>query len=172
MSSSLLCKFPTIKSTSPKHTETIGRALAGNLFPGLLVLLSGDLGSGKTALVRSIGSELGINNIKSPTFAIESIYRMNQKNINLVHADLYRLENCSSAVMQLEEYLENGDILLVEWGERWTSPTELNRWDIRITEIGEESRSIDLSAYGERSLSALSASFLEITKNKYEGEIH
>ena len=164
MNSSLMCKFPTIKSATPEQTEAIGAFFARNLFPGLLVLLSGDLGSGKTTMIRAIGAELGIPGIKSPTFAIESIYRLNQKNTNLIHADLYRLDNCAPAVMQLEEYIEDGSIVLVEWGERWTSPAEHDRWDILITEIGEESRTIDLTAYGERAISALSDSFLDITE--------
>ena len=170
MTSSLKGKFPTVLSRALEDTEIIGASLAENSYPGLLVLLSGDLGAGKTALIQAIGAALGVRGIKSPTFAIESIYKLQNKNTNLVHADLYRLHSCTAAVIQLEEYLENGDIVLVEWGERWTQAAAEDRWDIMITDTGEEeTRAIDFTAHGARALSALSDSFMQITERLSEG---
>ena len=170
-SGSVVGKFPAVFSDSPATTEVFGEILAQSIFPGLLVLLSGDLGAGKTALVRAIGRALGVRGIKSPTFAIETIHKLPDRDFNMVHADLYRPDSCASAVMQLEEYLEDGSLVLVEWGERWTTDRMQNRWDISITESEQdkESRTIYLTAYGEHALSALSDSFSKIVQHTAAG---
>lgn len=155
-------KFPAWTSSSPEDTEALGSALARCLYPGLLVRLSGDLGAGKTFLARAIGANLGALGIKSPTFAIETIFHPSACPYPLVHADLYRLEDERDETAQLEEYLDDGCVVLVEWGERWKNPPPLDRWDVHISLLegsSSERREIRLASYGMRALEQLSAAY-------------
>jgi tRNA threonylcarbamoyl adenosine modification protein YjeE len=158
-------------------TAKIGRMLARGLYGGLLVLLSGGLGSGKTLLVRAMGMELGVDGVKSPTFAIESVHCLpdgSEKKFRFVHADLYRLEDTSETVIQLDEHIEEGDVVLVEWGERWSAPRREDRWDVLVkTEAGagEDDREIILTAHGERAIRELSDSYVMILDSIADGAL-
>lgn len=93
-----------------------GENLGAKLKAGDLILLSGPLGSGKTALTQGIGSALGFHNITSPTFVISKIYPGKP---NLIHVDAYRLQGESAAIfddLDLESYLSSS-VTVVEWGE-------------------------------------------------------
>jgi tRNA threonylcarbamoyladenosine biosynthesis protein TsaE len=167
-------KLPVIKSDSPGTTERIGEILARAVFPGLLVLLCGDLGAGKTLLARSFGATLGAGVMRSPTFNIEIIYRLPEKNFSLIHSDLYRLASLpessgraknsdgSDIFMHLEELIEDGDVVLAEWGDLWTEPPTADRWDVNISLLGENARGLELSAFGTQALAALSDAYAEI----------
>jgi len=103
-----------------RETRRLGAAIARALEPGDLVVLSGDLGAGKTFLVRSIARELGVvESVTSPTFALVQEYPT--RRAPLVHADLYRLRGPGLAGevarLGLRERRHEGAILLVEWGE-------------------------------------------------------
>ncbi|MDL2264095.1 tRNA (adenosine(37)-N6)-threonylcarbamoyltransferase complex ATPase subunit type 1 TsaE [Synergistaceae bacterium OttesenSCG-928-I11] len=158
----LVCKFPGVATDGPDGTAAVGRSLSKAASAGLLILLYGPLGAGKTLLSVSIGESLGASRMKSPSFAIESIHSLPGKNFSLVHADLYRLEDTSSEAMQLEEYLDDGAIVLVEWAERWKNPPRHNRWDVHISAVGETKRTIDFAVHGEGTLAAFSNIFSEL----------
>ena len=102
-------------------TQALGQALAGQLPPGSILLLLGDLGAGKTCLVQGLARGLGIDEpITSPTFALAQHYQ-GQGGRALVHLDLYRLELAAAAdelLAQEEEALALGAVLAVEWPER------------------------------------------------------
>ena len=107
-----------------KDTQRLGRALAAILEPGDLLILSGDLGAGKTFLVRSMARALGVPSdvaISSPTFNLVQEYEISRG--TLLHADLYRLLDAPErlpleiARLDLAERREGGAILAVEWGE-------------------------------------------------------
>lgn len=155
-------KLPCVKSASLRDTGDIGTALAKNVYPGLLVFLRGDLGAGKTQLVRAVGHVLGVDNVKSPTFAIESIHHIPGEAFSFVHADLYRLEAAKIAVIQLEEYLDDGHIVFVEWAEKWEKPPLENRWDVSILLTKDDNRFFGFSAFGDRSITAMSEAYMEI----------
>ena len=94
----------------------LGAQIGRQLKPGDLVLLSGPLGAGKTALTQGIGQALGIQNVTSPTFVIS---RIHQGKIPLVHVDAYRLQGDSTAIfddLDLESYLPTS-VTVVELGE-------------------------------------------------------
>lgn len=158
----LHAKLPCVRSGSLRDTENFGAALAKKAYPGLLVLLYGDLGAGKTQLASALGHTFGANNVKSPTFAIESVYRLPDKAFSFVHADLYRLDTTESVVMQLEEYLDDGHVVFVEWADKWEKPPLENRWDISISQAKDESRLFHFSAFGDRAIASISEAYVEI----------
>ena len=106
-----------IISSSPAETMEYGRKLAANLKIGDVIVLSGDLGSGKTKLTEGILSYFGLDNeISSPTFTIVNEY--NTPNLKLFHFDVYRLEEPDEfSYIGGEEYFEKG-ASIIEWGER------------------------------------------------------
>ena len=131
-------------SRSEEETRTLGRKLGENLCEGLCVLLYGDLGAGKTVLVRGVGEALGISGVRSPSFTLINEY--DSDSLFVAHADLYRLDDASS--LGLEEY-EDG-VLFVEWPERWKNPPEDNIMKIFITAISESEREVKICAHGEK----------------------
>jgi len=105
-----------ITSRSPEETESIGRALARALGPGDWLLLAGELGAGKTVLVRGLVHALDCpDRVTSPTFCLIQSYEGSQV---LHHLDLYRLESLAEiADLGLEELAEEG-VLAIEWSEK------------------------------------------------------
>jgi len=133
------------RTSSEEETLRLGRVLGRHLAPGTTVLLYGDLGAGKTALVRGVGEALGASRVRSPSFTLVNEYRTNT--IELAHADLYRLEPGGVEELALEEYPANGSVLLVEWAERWDSPPrdEVLKIEIEI----EPGIDMEVAAEGE-----------------------
>lgn len=108
----------TASSDSPDRTRAIGAALALHLEPGDVVLLSGDLGAGKTVLVQGIAAGLGVEDpVTSPTFAL--LHEHQGAALRLLHADAWRLASPAEAVdLALAEEVDDGrTALVVEWGE-------------------------------------------------------
>lgn len=103
-------------SNSEENTKLIGREFAATLKKGDVVVLTGDLGSGKTKFTEGVLTYFGLENeISSPTFTIVNEYV--NKDINIYHFDVYRLEDEDEFyAIGGEEYFEKG-ICLIEWGE-------------------------------------------------------
>ncbi len=103
---------------SEAETRELGRRLAGELAPDGVLLLSGELGSGKTVLARGIGEALGIDprEVLSPTFNLIREHRGSGG--ALIHVDLYRLDPEETAALGLEELLAGPGVKVVEWAER------------------------------------------------------
>lgn len=103
---------------SEAETREVGLALAGELAPDGVLLLSGELGSGKTVLARAIGEALGVDprEIQSPTFTL--IREHEGSGGRLVHVDLYRLDPADVGTLGLEEMLAGPGVKVVEWAER------------------------------------------------------
>ena len=129
-------------SHSESDTRKLGRKLGENIESGICVLLSGDLGAGKTVLVRGVGEALGISGVRSPSFTLINEYNAGR----VVHADLYRLDDASS--LGLEEYEDS--ILFVEWPDRWRNPPVNNVLKVKISSVSESEREIEICAYGEK----------------------
>ncbi len=111
---------PTVITITHSEAETreLGRALARELAPDGVLLLSGELGCGKTVLARGIGEGLGIDarDVQSPTFTI--IREHEGSAGRLVHVDLYRLAPEETAGLGLDELLAGPGVKVVEWAER------------------------------------------------------
>jgi tRNA threonylcarbamoyladenosine biosynthesis protein TsaE len=101
-------------SDSPARTEAIGAELARDLGPGDVVLVAGDLGAGKTTLIRGACRALGVRDlVASPTFTIGVRYR---GSVPVSHLDLYRLDDLGAEVPGLlEDYLTPDAVAFVEW---------------------------------------------------------
>lgn len=101
------------------EAERIGAAIGAALIPGDVVLLSGDLGAGKTTLARAMLKQRGLaGEAPSPTFAIVQPYASPEVDLPIAHVDLYRIEDESELIeLGLDDYLHDG-ALLIEWPER------------------------------------------------------
>jgi tRNA threonylcarbamoyladenosine biosynthesis protein TsaE len=110
----------TFISHSPEDTFALGQAWAAEAGAGWVIGLSGDLGAGKTQLVKGLAAGLGVSDrVHSPTFGLINEYRSGR--MPLFHLDLYRLNSPDEVIAAgLEEYLLNpAGIAVVEWIERW-----------------------------------------------------
>src|ERR1019366_976203 len=111
----------TYISHSPAKTAALGEQWGRAAQSGLVIGLSGDLGSGKTQFVKGLARGLGIEaRVHSPTFALVNIYTGGR--LTPFHLDLYRLdtqEQINGA--GLEEYLQPAGVTVIEWAERWSN---------------------------------------------------
>ena len=103
-------------------TRSLAAAVAGRCVPGDVLLLSGDLGAGKTTFAQGVGRALGVDEaVTSPTFTLVRQYEVvpTPEGVRtLLHADLYRLEHTGEiADLGLGQLVEDGGLALVEWGE-------------------------------------------------------
>lgn len=143
-------------SHSPEATVRFGKRFGRALKPGSVVALSGDLGSGKTTLIRGIASGLRVAKscVKSPTFVVLHIYK---GKIPVYHFDLYRLDRAADLdAIGFEEFIANSDsIALIEWAERAASVLPKERFVIQLFDTGEQSRKIRIRALGKQSKKVL-----------------
>jgi tRNA threonylcarbamoyladenosine biosynthesis protein TsaE len=133
-----------VDSYSEADTTEAGRRLAGQLTPGDVLLLYGDLGAGKTAFVRGLARGLGApdHEVSSPTFTLVHEYRGGR--LTLFHADLYRLTTAEAVDLGLHEIGEDG-VLAIEWADRLAGapfPTVT----IHIDTIGADRRRIAITS--------------------------
>jgi tRNA threonylcarbamoyladenosine biosynthesis protein TsaE len=106
--------------------------------------LYGEMGSGKTTLVKSICLKLGISEISSPTYPIINEYAY--PGGTLYHIDLYRLKSIQEAAsIGLDEYLYSGNICFIEWPDNFESMLPGNHIKIFIRKLGEHSRNIEIA---------------------------
>jgi tRNA threonylcarbamoyladenosine biosynthesis protein TsaE len=128
----------TIETHDEAGTLAFGRALAADFTIGLIVLLHGDLGAGKTALVRGMAEGLSVDpdDVSSPTFTLVQEYRGGR--LTLYHVDLYRLSDREVPDLGLEELSQTG-VLAVEWAEKWGRPAG-KVVDVTIEDLGDTHR--------------------------------
>ena len=136
----------TSQTTTHSAEETIafGRALAAELSPPLIVLLRGDLGAGKTTLVKGIAEGFGAaraEDVTSPTFTLVHEYR--GPHTPLYHIDLYRIETQRELeTLGLDDLLAPNSILLIEWGEKFPRLQRDQDVEITLERVGETERRI------------------------------
>ncbi|XWK85661.1 MAG: tRNA (adenosine(37)-N6)-threonylcarbamoyltransferase complex ATPase subunit type 1 TsaE [Phormidium sp.] len=119
----MIFKSQELLLANAEETRQLGIKLGRNLAAGVVILLSGDLGAGKTTLVQGIGAGLGIcDPIVSPTFTLINEYP--EGRLPLYHFDLYRLSPPEVEALNLESYWEGGEfslgIVAIEWAEKLT----------------------------------------------------
>ncbi|MBI2051202.1 threonylcarbamoyl-AMP synthase [Candidatus Roizmanbacteria bacterium] len=146
----------TFVSHAPIQTKKIAQYLIQKILVNepqkpIVFIIEGELGVGKTIFVKGIGEYFGIRNIISPTFVIYFEYQIQKKPIKqLVHVDLYRLEEAEEfKYLGLEKYLEKGNLLCFEWGEKVGPIFEMLKKKgevvyVKIRYANEGSREIDI----------------------------
>ena len=112
----------TVTTHSQDETAEVGRKLASTLTAGSVLLLIGDLGAGKTALVRGLAEGLGVarEDVSSPTFTLMQEYRGGR--VKLIHVDLYRLNDPREIDELGLEELGADSVLAIEWAEKLPRP--------------------------------------------------
>ena len=143
------------KVNSAEETRAIGRALGETAQRGDVLWLHGDLGAGKTALVRGMGAETGTSEVRSPTFTIVHEYETEPK---LIHFDAYRLADAEELfAIGFEDYLAQDAVVVLEWAERVPEALPPERLEIRLVGSGDEPRALELRAIGKQYESVVDA---------------
>ena len=136
----------TIVCTTEEETQSLGRRLVRALPVPSFVALYGDLGAGKTALVRGMGAEVGTAEVRSPTFTIVHEYETQPR---LIHFDAYRLSDAEELfAIGFEDYLAQDAIIVLEWAERVPEALPLERLEIHLSGSGDEPRIIEINSVG------------------------
>jgi len=136
-------------TVSEEETQAVARELSATFRAGDVVLLSGDLGAGKTTFVRGLAEGLGIDpgEVSSPTFTLVHEYRGN--GLTLYHADLYRLERAATDDLGLEEIGVKDGVLAIEWPDRLTHELP-GATLVRLDVVDDASRRITFRRYSIR----------------------
>jgi tRNA threonylcarbamoyladenosine biosynthesis protein TsaE len=132
---------------SPEGTIALGRKLAGMLAPPKLVLLRGDLGAGKTTLVKGIAQGFHAaseEDVTSPTFTLVHEYR--GPSATLYHIDLYRVDTPRELeTLGLDDLMGDNSVLLIEWGEKFARFEQERDVEIALERVSENERRIRVS---------------------------
>jgi len=137
-------------SHSPTETAALGETWGRTAQNGLVIALSGDLGAGKTQLVKGLAHGLGFTGrVHSPTFTLVNVYTGGR--LTLFHLDLYRLETKEQILSAgIEEYLRPEGVAVIEWAERMSNDkfrmTNLRR--VTIETLSETERRISYEDFG------------------------
>jgi tRNA threonylcarbamoyladenosine biosynthesis protein TsaE len=136
----------SLETSGPRETESIGAQLADGLSGGDVVLVCGELGAGKTTLVRGAARALGVQDpVTSPTFSIGHRYRA-AGGLTVAHVDLYRLaglEHEDPAL--LDDYIGPGRIAFVEWPEAGSAVLGQARMSVTLSHRGGDRREVLLA---------------------------
>jgi tRNA threonylcarbamoyladenosine biosynthesis protein TsaE len=121
------------RTTSVDDTRALAGALAALVRPGDVVLLTGEMGAGKTAFVQGLGAALGVDErITSPTFTLAHTYEGGRVRVH--HLDVYRLEHLHEALdLGLAEMVDDGAVVVIEWGDAIVPVLPADYLEIRIT---------------------------------------
>jgi tRNA threonylcarbamoyladenosine biosynthesis protein TsaE len=129
---------------SPDETIALGRDLAKILRPPKLVLLRGDLGAGKTTLVKGIAEAFRAaseEDVTSPTFTL--IHEYHGPAVNIYHIDLYRVDSQRELdTLGLDDLVSENSILLVEWGDKFARFEQERDVEIALERVGENQRRV------------------------------
>jgi len=147
-----------------EHTLALGRALGQELAVGDLLILSGSLGAGKTALTKGIGAGMGvIGTITSPTFVLSRVHLAAAGGVSLVHVDAYRL----AGTVELDDLDLDTDLtaaaVVIEWGEGVAEQLADARLTIHLERLPDDTRMATLTAVGTQwpqRLRTINASYL------------
>lgn len=136
-------------SPSVGHTRRLGRRIGSEAFEGLIIALSGDLGSGKTAFVQGLAVGLDVPaeyTVTSPSYTLINAY---PGRLELYHADLYRIENkVDFDEIGLYEVLHGHGVCAVEWAEKLAEDLPDEHLAIHLSIVDDRQRRIELTAHG------------------------
>jgi tRNA threonylcarbamoyladenosine biosynthesis protein TsaE len=139
-----------ISINSVEQMHQLGAKIGAQLKPSDVVVLTGDLGAGKTVLTQGIAAALGFDQITSPTFVISRVYKGKP---NFIHADAYRLLDFgieSFTDLDFESYLPSS-IFVIEWGAAFVTTLTDHYLDIKISNGSTETaRKVEITPIGQR----------------------
>ena len=136
----------TIFCQTEQETQALGGRLIKLLPVPSFVALLGDLGAGKTALVRGMGAQAGTSEVRSPTFTIVHEYETIPK---LIHFDAYRLADAEELfAIGFEDYLAQNAVIVLEWAERVPEALPKERLEIHLSGSGDDPREVLLIPFG------------------------
>jgi tRNA threonylcarbamoyladenosine biosynthesis protein TsaE len=144
--------MPFLISHNPAETMALGEQLARSARSGLVIAVSGDLGAGKTQLVKGLAQGLGVSDrVHSPTFTLVNEYDGGR--LKLFHLDLYRLETRAQILSAgIEEFLQPKGVSVIEWAERWFGTQPMNDWPnlrrVQIEIMSDTERKIFYDEFG------------------------
>lgn len=144
-------KVHEFQTSSAEETINAGREIAKLLTPPKFIILRGDLGAGKTTLVKGVAEALDAadaDEVTSPTFTLIHEYEGTRNNqpVKLYHIDLYRIESERQLeTLGLDEVCGVDCITLVEWGEKFPSVVKRSNGEIVMTSTGGDSRKITMT---------------------------
>ena len=135
---------------SPAEMKDLGKKIGRQLSSSDVLILSGELGSGKTVLTQGIAAALGFDQITSPTFVISRIYKGKP---NFIHIDAYRLLDSgieSFTDLDFESYLPSS-VFVIEWGAAFVTTLTDQYLDIKINQgLTETAREVEITPIGQR----------------------
>lgn len=135
-------------SRSDMDTMELAENIESEKFPGMVICLDGELGSGKTVFVKGFAKSLGITeNITSPTFNIVKEYDSGEMHLN--HMDVYRLEETDETIA-LNDYFNGDSVTIIEWAELIKDKLPEERLEIKFKVIDENTRVMVLTPYGQK----------------------
>jgi tRNA threonylcarbamoyladenosine biosynthesis protein TsaE len=140
-----------VRTAEHAATQAVGEALAALVEKGDLVLLSGEMGAGKTAFVQGLGRGLGVpGRITSPTFTIAHQYVGTK--LAMHHLDVYRLEHLNEALdVGLAEMLDEGSLVVIEWGDAIAPVLPRDYLEVRLAfGAGDDDRELVFRPVGGR----------------------
>lgn len=140
-------KYPySLKIITEAETRNIALEFSKDLQKGDVVVLNGDLGTGKTFFVKEIGKIFGINSVSSPTFALVNEY---SGRIKIYHLDFYRIEKLEEIFdIGFNDYInDNEAIMFIEWGELFSEILPHKRFEVIIKLNEDFSRSFKINRY-------------------------
>ncbi len=134
-------------SRSVKDTLELAENIESEKFPGMVICLNGDLGSGKTVFVKGFAKALGVEeNITSPTFTIVKEYLSGE--MSLYHMDVYRIDENQD--FGVEDYFNKDGVCIIEWSELIEDRLPGERLDIQLKIVDENTRVFVFKPYGEK----------------------
>lgn len=129
-------------SKDPRDTFQLGERIGRQLQGGEIILLNGDLGAGKTLFTKGIAAGLQAHDpVVSPSFTLVNLY---QARLDIVHVDLYRLEANDIGGLGLEDFMDRGHVIIVEWADVARAYFKGPVIDVRIAYLDDHSRRITL----------------------------
>ena len=159
-------KHIQITTHSVTETQQVGQTLGAGIQQAIIIALTGDLGSGKTAFVQGLAKGLDVSEkyyITSPTFTLINEYPGRRP---LFHVDLYRIENVTELEeIGLDEILQEEAVIAIEWAERLLAETLSSHLELRFRMISENTRRIDIFAYGHQAGNLLKALEIQFQDN-------
>ena len=141
-----------IEVHSEAEMKALGQRLGGFLYGGEVIELVGDVGAGKTTLTKGLAAGLGVDeDVQSPSFTISRVYDTPSE-LRLSHYDFYRLQDAGIMADELHETVNDPkSITIIEWAEIVSGVLPNDRLTVRITSPSESTRSVEITASGDKS---------------------